>query len=69
MKTNREDENKGCVETLKEFYSLVCKLATPSKSGGFLVWSLRGPMVNTKALGSGLRGLGESRGCEISFLS
>lgn len=33
MKTNREHKNKGCVETLKMFYSLALKPVTPSWSG------------------------------------
>ena len=32
-----EKAKQGCVEILTKFYSLVFKLATPSKSGGFLV--------------------------------
>ena len=49
-------QKQGCVEILKKLYSLVFKLATPSKSSGFSVQGLRRSIVGTKALGSRPRG-------------
>lgn len=65
MKTNKEDKNKGCVETLKIFYSLVFKLAMPSKSGGFLVRCPERTHYRYGAFGSGG---GATKGCVIGFL-
>lgn len=59
MKTNKEDKNKGCVETLKMFRSLVFNLAMPSKSGGFLVPTPERSHCRYGALGSGLRRRGD----------
>lgn len=68
MKTNREDKNKGCVETLKMFYSLVFKFATPSKSGEFLVPFPERIHCSYGTLRSEPRGEGETRQCEMGFL-
>lgn len=59
VKTNKEDKNKGCVEILKMFYSLVFRLATPSKSGEFLVRCPKRIHCKYRALGSGLRSRGD----------
>lgn len=58
-KQTRKTKTKRCVETLKMFYSLVFKLATPSKSGGFLVWCPERIHRRYEALGPGPRSKGD----------
>lgn len=59
VKTNKEDKNKCCVEILKMFYSLVFKVATPTKAGEFLVRCPERIHCKYRALRSRLKSRGD----------